>query len=657
MEVRRSGSDGFVVRVDRAEQSVLYISRNMVGSLQAVPTLVVPRVPAPWTRGALAVAAGVLPDGVAAQQVPMMPDPTGTGLHQPWRELQGTGILVSPATATELSFQRGLAAEPLLDPRHLPLAPVGGNLRASAEYVLACTQPETLLRVAMHWAFACDVLHRPWAQNRDALRYHSLSGPEENLPAMQAASHRLVLPQLVRVIAMDAIYSCGGTGEATDGPGQFSAAVQTLVSEFFPSFGRSEPPSHPEIRTALWILSQDTPFADLGDGGPSTLMAYTFGLQSIGEPQDSLRRWVELVSLDDDHQHGSWTDGGAPSDLRSDLRTASGLDLRDVAKTVEWMLTAMMIIQDQSNQLFTLASLAALANNSIGCSAADALSFVSSHLVTDINQLREAICSGDGPLDEGDLGNGVVDHRRAIEERCQERPLLQFDDGSIVPVSIPDTVYRAVSLCQEAHNNQNESVEQRRQRIGNILGHCFEAYVKGLCDRPGAGHHVIDSAVIDSVIDQEAGRASKRADLVIGDSSGNYAVLEITKRNLLGGIRYGDAAALGRWADGYLTKLEQTTSTVAHLHAITTASGAPAPRRTSRLVVTDLPLRQDLGLSTLFDTQSDDRNPPFLCGIAEFELLIERGQQGYSVPGAIFAWQNRNDDASLGLFLSNYPSR
>lgn len=655
MKVRRAGADGFAVRVDRAEQSVLYISRNMVGSLKPVPTLVVPHVPAPWTRGALAVATGVMPDGVATRRVPMMPDP-GTGIHQPWWELQGTGILVSSATAAEFSFRRGLAAEPLLYPHHLPVPAVGGVLRGAAEDVLACTQPETLLRVAMHWAFACDVLHRPWAENRDALRYHSLSGPEANLPEMQVASHRLIMPQLVRVIAMDAIYSRGRTGGTADGPGQFSAAARTLVSEFFPSFDRSEPPSHPEIRTALWILSQDTPFDDLGDGGTSTLMAYTFGLQSIGEPQDSLERWVELVSLDDHHPQGSWTEGKAPSDLRSDVRTASGLDLRDVAKIVRWMLTVMMQLQYQSNQLFTLASLAPLANSSIECATEDALSFVSAHLVTSIVQLREANCFGDDHLGDGDLGEGVVDRRRAIEERLQGRPFLQFDDGSIIPVSIPDTVYRTISLCQEAHSNQNESIQQRSQRIGNILGRCFEAYVKGLCHSLGAGHQVIGSAKIDAVIDKKAGDSSKRADIVIGDSKGNYAVLEITKRNLLGGIRYGDAAALSRWADGYLTKLQQTTSTVAHLHAITRASGAPAPQRISRLVVADLPLRQDLGLSTLFDTRSDDRNPPFLCGIAEFEFLIERGRQGYSVPAIISVWQNRSDDASLGLFLSNYPS-
>ena len=385
MEVRQVGPDRFAVRIERAEQSALYILKNLVGPVQSVPTVVVPKLPNPWTPGAFAAAAGVMPDGFATREAPMMPDPTGTGIDQPWRELPGTTFLVSSPAAAEISVQRALAAKPLLDPRNLPVPADGEALRGAAQSVLAYAQRETLLRVAMHWAFASEVAHRPWAQNRDTLRYHSLSGPAENRHQLQIASHRLVIPQLVRVIAMDAVCSRSSTGRETDGPSQLSAPVRTLVSEFFPSIDRSEPPSHREIRTALWILSHDTPLDDLGDGGPSTLMAYTFGMQSVGEPQDSLWRWHALVSLDDAHQHGSWVEGEAPSDLRSDLRTTSGLDLRDVATTVRWMLTLITIFQDQSNQLFTLPSLVPLANNALGSnSAEDALSFVSDHLVTGI---------------------------------------------------------------------------------------------------------------------------------------------------------------------------------------------------------------------------------------------------------------------------------
>ncbi len=143
---------------------------------------------------------------------------------------------------------------------------------------------------------------------------------------------------------------------------------------------------------------------------------------------------------------------------------------------------------------------------------------------------------------------------------------------------------------------------------------------------------------------------------MIGDNADNYLVLEITKRNLLGGIRYGDLASLRRWIDEHLNKLEQVTSTITHLHAITAGDGRPTPLRTARLVVADHPLRQDIGLSALFDARSDNRHRPFLCGISEFEVLIERGKQGYSVPAIVHVWAGNNQDISLGLFLSTYPS-
>ena len=64
----------------------------------------------------------------------------------------------------------------------------------------------------------------------------------------------------------------------------------------------------------------------LGDGGPSMLMAHTFGGRSIGEPQQSLLHWCELLGLPDDNPHGSWVAGSSTvGPVRADLRTSTGL--------------------------------------------------------------------------------------------------------------------------------------------------------------------------------------------------------------------------------------------------------------------------------------------------------------------------------------------
>ena len=197
----------------------------------------------------------------------------------------------------------------------------------------------------------------------------------------------------------------------------------------------------------------------------------------------------------------------------------------------------------------------------------------------------------------GDSCGGVAERRRRIEQRFVDRPFIQFDDGTVVPVGIPDAVHGTIECCQAAHNGQDETSGQRRQRIGNALGRFFEARIRQLCHGLGNSYLVIGSDVIDEVMDREAGRDSKRADVVVGDSYGCYMVLEATKRNLRLGIRYGDQEALDSWADEHLRKYKQAQSTADHLHAITAACDAPSPRNVACVVVGDLPLRQDVGLS------------------------------------------------------------
>ena len=79
-------------------------------------------------------------------------------------------------------------------------------------------------------------------------------------------------------------------------------------------------------------------------------------------------------------------------------------------------------------------------------------------------------------------------------------------------------------------------------------------------------------------------------------------------------------------------------------------------RNIACVVVGDLPLRQDIALSAVFDARAGRRLPPFLCGITEFEMLVELGPTGLSVPSVACAWQYSGTDMSLGLYLANHPA-
>ena len=656
MQVERLGDDWFRVKSPSETGRAIHVSKYTPRPQQELPTLVMPNRPEASAVGALITAAAVLPEHLAVTQVPMMPDVAGSGLHQPWHPLVGSALLLRAEPAFDLSLQRSMSMELLLDPASLPVPVVGDCLRRAAEAVLGSAQPETLLRVALHWAFACEVHVQPWAHNGEAVAQHAVFVPEPNRQHVSDAPHRLVLPQAVRVIAAEAVCSLRyvAAADAYD-PARLGVLERGFVEGFFPSAVTGRPPRHSEIRTALWILSHDAPLDGLGDGGLPTLMSLTFGVRSIGEPEETLLQWCGLLGLRDDHPHGSWGPGQAPSQLRADLRTSTGLDLRDVAVAVWGMLDAMTKLQHEGNQLFTRATLLSFIRKALGDSAESALAFACGGLVTTVDQLRDSLRLDDA-AGTGDACVDRAERRRLIEQHFIKRPFVQFDDGTVVPVGIPDAVYGTIEFCQLAHNGQDETPRKRSQRIGNALGRYFEARVKEICDTLGDHHFVIHSDVIDEVMNCVAGRGSKRADVIVGDADGNYLVIEATKKNLRSGIRYGDQTALDEWAGDHLGKLEQATTTAEHLHAITTTQRAPTPRTVTCLVVGDLPLRQDVVLSAVFDTKAGRRQLPFLCGITEFEKLIRPGQLGWQVPTIVSNWQHDRSDMSLGLFLATHPA-
>lgn len=653
MYVRQIAPDAFLVRADGEPRQVFHVNKNMPRDLVQVPTLVTPRRVDPSQPGALAISAGWLPYHQSVDEVVLMPDLTGSGIIQPWREARGGAVLLPDEAATDISFQRDMAVELTLDPSTLHVSPLGPQVRRAAEFVLAQTQPETLIRVGLHWAFACEASYRSGAHGRRALEHHGLEVSELDRQKLHEQAHRLVVPQMARVIALDAACTKNRADGSYD-PSTLSFPIRHLVAEFFPSIVNGEFPTHAEIRTAIWVLSHDSPFEIVGDKGLAMLMAHTFGLRSTGEPHLAPMQWAKLTELQDGHPFGKWEPGQAPSDLRADLWTSSGLDLRMVAGAVTFQMMFMIDAQNAGNQLWTPPVLAAQAPEQFIEAMAHHLDFAREQLAISAAELRAALLVDAG---SDDTPSGALARRRQIEMMCHERPFVQFDDGTLVPVGLADVAHRTIEMCQEAHNGQQETARQRSRRIGNILGYCFEAHVREMCHAIGNLHFAIDSTIIDKVIDRDVSKNAKRADVVVGDVDGNYLIVEVTKQNLLGGIRYADEDALQRWVAEHRSKHQQALSTAEHLVKITAEAQAPPPKTISTLVVGDLPLLQNVGLSVLFNRDSDEVRPPFLCGITEFDRLIEFGRQGFHVPVIVRVWQHSATDESLGLFLSHYPLR
>ncbi len=577
----------------------------------------------------------------------------GNGIDQMWRELQGSGLWLLGETADDVSFQRSLPVTLMVDLEELRVSPESAVLRTAARRLLASARPEEVMRVALHFAFACEIAHRPWSRTEVVREFHSVTAAEPDRQWLRNRAELLVVPQMARVIGIDA--AClDGTAGMSDSVDQSlrSPMVCNFVAAFLPSVVNGRQPSPSEIRTAIWLLYHDSPFEIIADGGPSMLMAQVFGMRTVGEPHLAPGDWVDLVDMRDDHRHGNWPSDQAPSVLRAELLTASGLMLQRVAIVVLWMVDTMLRSQDSGNELWTLPTLAERFREKQRGSAQPELDFIAKHLVVPAEALREELLSADDghyaddPDDAEQAQSRALERRKQIEQTCVQRPFVQFDDGSIIPVGLDDVAYRTTELCMEPHNGQTENPNKRRQRLGGLMGHCFEAKVRDLCHNIHDGHFAIDSAEIDEVVDREAG---KRADVVVGDVNGNYLVVEATKRGLSGGIRYADPDSLEDWVDVYLGKHEQAVNTARHLGQITTDAGYPAPTTVTTLVVGDLVLPQNIALSVLFNKDTDKPEPPFLCSLTEFKQLVKIGRP--SVPLTVREWQDAGTDESMIVFL------
>lgn len=592
-----------------------------------------------------------------------MPEFDGNGIDQMWRELQGSGLWLLGETAADVSFQRSLPVKVMVDLEDLSVSPDSAVLRTAARRLLASARPEDVMRVALHFAFACEIAHRPWSQAEAVHEFHSVTVPEPDRQWLRNRAELLVVPQMARVIGIDAACADGTAGVCDSFDQSLrSPMVCNFVAEFLPSVVNGQPPSPSEIRTAIWLLSYDSPFEIIADGGPGMLMAQVFGMRTVGEPHLAPGDWVDLVDMPDDHPDGDWGSDHAPSVLRAELLTASGLMLQRVAIVVLWMVDTMVRSQDSDNELWTLPALAERFREKHRGSAQPELDFIEKHLVVPAKALREDLLSAndvDDADDPGDAGDDTdadaaksraLERRKQIEQTCVQRPFVQFEDGLIIPIGLDDVAYRTTELCMEPHKGQTENPKKRRQRLGGLIGHCFEAKVRELCHEIQDGHFVIDCDKINEVVDREAGPGAKRADVVVGDVDGNYLVIEATKRNLLGGIRYADPSSLEKWVDEHRGKHEQAVNTARHIEKITTDAGYPAPTTVTTLVVGDLVLPQNVALSVLFNRGTDKPEPPFLCSLTEFKQLVKVGRP--SVPLTVREWQDAGTDESMIVFLS-----
>ena len=652
LTIVRATNSRVLAAVSRPDDPALYLQKYLPRDIRPLDTITLPFERPAHAPGALAGIVGAMPHHYCNRVVAMPRRYPGVALSQPWQEPEGSALLVPSAATWELTLRRNMQGALLLDPHELPVPASGSQLLRAAQAILENAQREALLRIAFHWAFACDVSHLSHLSASPALLQHSLSAPVENLGRIEGAGDRLVVPQAVRLVAIAAASQASAAPVGKEFRYEsVPTPLKTLVNEYFPSFVEATPPTPAEIRTALWLLSFESVFEDVAEEPLPRLMAHTFGKQSVGEPHNDLARWLNLVNMRDDHPYRAWDPKAAPSNLRGALCLTGDLDLRYVAQLARQVLPTLIASQHAANQLWTIPALVgATAGHEVLVLAA-AWQFLVTNLVRETSELTGPRGPGANAPDLGDIAGDPIPIRKEIERWLIERPILRFDDGVIIPIGLPETVHGVISAIETSAGREARD-GKKRQLAANILGGCFQAYVTELAHAVDDRHRILG----DDVIDLASPPGEKRGDLVIADPDGLYLVIEATRRSLRGDIRYGDKEALERWAGEHLGKLGQAQATASSLHKATANASWAPPRESTCLVVCDLPLLPTMGLQEVFRQISGLRHPPFICSISEYELLIAFGQRGFSVPSLVMAWQQGRRDIPLGHFLSGWPS-
>jgi hypothetical protein len=269
---------------------------------------------------------------------------------------------------------------------------------------------------------------------------------------------------------------------------------------------------------------------------------------------------------------------------------------------------------------------------------------VQRELITTLDELGHAVLDemGRSGIDYAGLGTTPKHDSRAM----RDRPLLRSDNGDLHPTGFGLLLDRIVDLPRYVVHRSGTLGTDRVVR--NILGHMFEGYVTDRIGETRGRHQILTEQDITTVLGQQA----KRGDAIIG-YSGDYLLLEVSVQSLGRQIAAGDPASITSRCQTYHRKADQAEAMARRLGELVCAYDLPSVRSWTILIVTDHALPTSPALANALRRIRPARNPRFVCSIDEFELLLDAGVPGWSIPGLIQGWQSGPLEQSLGSRLQD----
>ena len=121
--------------------------------------------------------------------------------------------------------------------------------------------------------------------------------------------------------------------------------------------------------------------------------------------------------------------------------------------------------------------------------------------------------------------------------------------------------------------------------------------------------------------------------------------MEISTQSPRPRIAAGDPAAIAGKCEDYHREADQAEAMARRLRDLVRAYELPGVHSWSYLVVTDQALPTNPALAAALRRVRPTRNPRFVCSIEEFELLVDAGIRGWSVPSLVRGWQTSHTRA------------
>lgn len=598
----------------------------------------------PWAPGAfVAEVPLLLPEGIVGSTWRLPPAEVYGGLCPLWAEDPRSPLMAPISTLIYLRTDREWAVMLMATPRSVGVNASADTLATVAWSVLCRVPKETTLRLLAELSCLVDRYRAEPAFLEGVVR--AMQAPlaiRERLLAAARSGAPLFHPRGVRWVLCELMAASEDERDRRAAWRAIGHDEASLVARaWFRSLRGDRPPAPDEVLLATWLLHErfhgaDTHMMD-ADRILGAVTSMGFGGGHAGAWWPRLDRALTMWTTPD--THATVEDSPlAPSDLREVYSHKLGIPVEqwlagNWALCIRWWLGMEPVpshpVTTEPTELFRFPM-----DDAPNVFTDHFVTTFRRHSVTTLSEFTNAIrheaagtYSGLGSLPQTDL------------LACRNHPVVELSDGSVIPLSVELVAERATSL--------HRLLLGGRGKARSAFGRIFEAYVADQLDLLRQRHLVVTEAELAGVLVQ-----SRRCDALVAQM-GDYLAIEASVQTLPRTVAAGDVASIRTMAERYQDEADQAVATISQLPAITSALGHLTPARATYLVVSDTPVPYSPAFMAELRSLRPERTQKFICGIAEFELLVQLGIRGWGVPAAIIAWQTKPETTPLEAHLGH----